>query len=437
MSKRFLPPRRALVFVLPALLLACSDSNVGTTSAAPPAAAPPAASTAPPSRAAPAAWQEGRDYTVLERARFLDTTGFEQPAEAFSVLVPRGWKHDGGVVWKSPQMCRGEMVTARWNVTSPDGAIRFQSLPLQAWGSASDPMTLQSMQMQAQQGGCAVGGPMNSERYLRDVMIPRDLQGATVVDVRPNDPARHELERTTDQTRAKLQQYGAQQVDFGIDAVTARLRWPDGSEGIALISVANIMTTMQNAFTGQVQRVSTSIASERSVVRFPPDRRQDAETFLANLKSSYRTNPQWKAAVDAYMERMRQQQNAIHHQRMRALADQTAANARAHAQRMADIQAQGAANTARHDARMAAMDQNMRSWESRQASQDRMHTSFVQTIREVETWQGTEGKVELSSGYAQAWSRGDGTYILSNKPTFDPRAAFQDQGWQEMKRTPP
>jgi hypothetical protein len=106
----------------------------------------------------------------------------------------------------------------------------------------------------------------------------------------------------------------------------------------------------------------------------------------------------------------------------------------AHNQRMADIQAQGSANTARHNDRMATMDSQMRSWEQQQASNDRQHTQFVQAIREVETWQGSHGAVELSSGYDQAWSRGDGTYILSNKPGFDPAAAFQDQNWTEMKR---
>jgi hypothetical protein len=82
---------------------------------------------------------------------------------------------------------------------------------------------------------------------------------------------------------------------------------------------------------------------------------------------------------------------------------------------------------------MAAMDNSMRSWEQQQAAQDRQHTSFVQTIREVETYRDGTGTVELSSGYEQAWSRGDGTYILSNKPGFDPSSVFQDQNWQQMQ----
>lgn len=104
---------------------------------------------------------------------------------------------------------------------------------------------------------------------------------------------------------------------------------------------------------------------------------------------------------------------------------------------MNDIQAQGAANTARHNERMGAMDQQMRSWEQQQSSQDRQHTQFVKAIREVETYNdGANGRVELSSGYDHAWSRGDGSYILSNSPNFDPSSVFQDQAWKPMEQVP-
>lgn len=385
-----------------------------------------------------AAFVEGRDYTVLERARFMDDTGFERPAEAFSVLLPRGWSHQGGVVWKGLQECRGEMVSAKWSVASPDGAIRFQTLPIHAWGWASDPMMLQQMQMMQQQGGCEIGSAIDATRYMREVFAPRELQGATIVDVRDNDPATRELRDQAARNMPKLQQYsGGGRIDVEADAVIARLRWEDGTEGIALVSVLNFITDMPNQFTGGMQRLVNGNATERSYIRFPAARRAEAETLLANLKSSYRTNPQWKEAIEGYFARMRQQQDVIHHQRMAAIAEQTAANARGHAQRMADIQRQGDANTARFQQRMAGMDSSMRSWEATQSSQDRMHTAFVQSIREVETWQGGDGKVELSSGYSQAWSRSDGSYILSNSPSFDPRAVLQDQAWQELKRANP
>lgn len=414
--------------VLTLMLVACAGSgDSGATSEGASSGAASAAN-----------FVEGRDYTVLERVRFMDAAGFEQPAEAFSVLLPRGWSHEGGVVWKGLQECRGEMVGARWSVTSPDGAIRYQVLPVHVWGSASDPTHLQLMHMARQQGGCEVGGVVDATQYLRDVFLPRELQGATIVDVRDNAPATQALRDGIRQNYAALTQYNAGgRSEFSADAVIANLSWPDGTEGIALVSVFNGVTTTVNPYTGMAQQLTNSNAPERSVLRFPASRRAEAEAILANIKSSYRTNPEWQTAVNGYFVRMRQQQDVIHHQRMQALAAQTAANTRAHQQRMADIQRQGAANTQRFEQRMAAMDANMRSWEAQQSSQDRMHTTFVQSIREVQTWQGGDGKVELSSGYDQAWSRGDGTYILSNSPSFDPRAVLQDQQWQELKPAKP
>jgi hypothetical protein len=85
--------------------------------------------------------------------------------------------------------------------------------------------------------------------------------------------------------------------------------------------------------------------------------------------------------------------------------------------------------------RLNNMDMNLRSWEERQNSQDRMHTNFIKTIREVENYQDETGKYELSSSYNHAWSRGDGsTFIMSNNPNFDPASVLQDQNWKEMKK---
>ena len=290
--------------------------------------------------------------------------------------------------------------------------------------------------MQAQSGGCEYGGPMSAEEYLRQVFLPRDLQGASITEIKENEAARLEIDRGAQRTVDALRQMGGMP-EVRNSAITARLKWSDGTEGVAFCSIMNVVNTTQDMYSGMMQQTSTSVTSERSFIRYTAARKDEAERFLANAKSSFRTNPAWKEAVDNFFVQMRDQQDMMHRQRMAAIDAQTRANTAAHNQRMANIQAQGAANTAAHNQRMSNMDNQMRSWESQQSSQDRMHTSFVQTIREVQTYQDGSGKVELSSGYDQAWSRGDGTYILSNSPSFDPSSVFQDQNWQEMKPTNP
>lgn len=404
-------------FILLAMLTSCSDTGTN----------PLNAQSSSPGKSR-TNWVEGKDYTVLERVRFMDEHGFERPAEAFSVLLPKGWKTTGGVAWKGLNECRGEMISARYSAVSPDGAIKFETLPIHSWGSATDPMMYQNMMMQAQNGGCQVAPPMDAEQYLREVFLPMGLNGATIVEVKNNDEAK----QASDERAMKYRQQQGYQTQVQNSAVTARLKWSDGTEGIALCQVMNIIMMVQDPYTGNVQRLSTSNANERSYIRFPAERRQEAEQVLATLKSSFRTNPEWQQAIDGYFANLRQHQDRMHHQRMAAIAQQTQANTAAHNQRMRNIQAQGAANTARHNERMGNMDASMRSWESQQSSNDRIHSSFVKTIREVETYRDGNGTVELSSGYDQAWSRGDGTYILSNSPGFDPSSVFQDQNWQEM-----
>lgn len=379
---------------------------------------------------------EGKDYTIMERVRFMDNTGFERPAEAFSVLLPKGWKHEGGIIWKSLQECRGEMVGARWSAGSPDGAIHFVSLPGHSWTWASDQMMQQTMMMQAQNGGCEMGMPIQAEQYFREVFAPRELQGATITELKENPDAVRALDEKTSKLQSGVNAYGGT-TTITNSAVTARLKWNDGSEGIALCSVTNMRNMSQDMYSGAMQETSTSFTSERSFIRFPAARKEEAERHLANIQSSVRTNPQWKQAVDGYFAALGQQMDMEHHRVMKAIDDRTQAMTAAHDQRMKDIQQQGAANTAAHNQRMDNMDNAMRSWESQQSSQDRSHTAFIKSIREVETYKDGTGTVELSSGYDQAWSRGDGTYILSNSPGFDPSSVFQDQNWQEMKPTTP
>jgi hypothetical protein len=61
--------------------------------------------------------------------------------------------------------------------------------------------------------------------------------------------------------------------------------------------------------------------------------------------------------------------------------------------------------------------------------------TYVDRIRGVETYVDriSGERVELASGYGQAWSNGRGAYILSNDPNFNPSNAFRER-WEEMPR---
>ena len=75
-----------------------------------------------------------------------------------------------------------------------------------------------------------------------------------------------------------------------------------------------------------------------------------------------------------------------------------------------------------------------RSWEKQNENTDKSSEWFSQYIRGVDSWTGEDGtRVELTSGYSNAWQKADGSYLLSNDPSFDPNVTFQES-WSRLNK---
>jgi hypothetical protein len=160
---------------------------------------------------------------------------------------------------------------------------------------------------------------------------------------------------------------------------------------------------------------------KRIVFTYPATESKQALNKFSVIMASFRTNPSWNETVNSYWKQVRQQSHVAHIGKLKLMDAQT--------------KAIGEATIRSGQERLKAMDSDIRSWEQRQDTQDRMHTNFIKTIREVENYQDETGKIELASGYDHAWSRGDGsTFIMSNDPSFNPGSVFSDQNWKEMKK---
>lgn len=386
----------------------------------PVAAAPLAGQAAPggsaPGRAvdepasAPGKFVEGEDYLELERVMFLDSMGFDQPVEAFSVLFPRGWKTEGGVRWLRVDACRGEMVSLWVKGTSPDGAIQFELAPVRSFGWSDDAIMMRGMQAAAAQGGCQLNQPFSAQEYVEGY-ARMDL-GATASDIRPDTTHEAEARRRDADAMAMARRFGNDTTQ-ATSAAYGSLSWPDGSEGISHVGVINVVTRRPNMVSGGVVTFSNTQVFYNVVMRFPPARRAEATRLMGTIVASQRINPVWQQAKDKYMMELGNAEHAARMEQIRLFGEQRAAYARA---------------------RSADMDRQMRGWERQQSAQDASVKRFVQTIREVETWNDGAGSVELNAGYEHAWSRGDGRYILSNSPNFDPNAVFLDPRWEPMRR---
>lgn len=366
-------------------------------------------------------YKEGSDYLLFERVRMLDKVGFTQPQEAYSVLLPKGWQHEGEVVWNGPETsCSG---TFRWlKAQSGDGQYSIELLPdiVYSWNTNTE-----LMQMNRSIGNaspyCLIGEPMDAEQYLRQVLAPEELGNPEILKVEPNPLVVEQMQQLNEENKRELMQYGAGEVQFHQTAINAQVRWKDGKEGWVVFGVSTIENVVPNYYNGSYDKIYTTQIAKRVVYKYPSGNKETSDNQFGVIMASFRTNPAWNGAVTQFWKDVRQKKQIIHIGKIRLMDEQT--------------RAIGEAAIRSGEARSKRMDTDMRNWEARQSSQDRMHTNFIKTIREVENYQDASGKVELSSGYDHAWSRGDGsTFVMSNNPNFDPASAFQDQSWKEMKK---
>lgn len=368
----------------------------------------------------PSAFTEGKDYTEFVRARVLDKVGFNQPVEAFSILVPKGWNVDGGIIWNPPgSSCAGTNLGVK--AGAADGKFSFEMFPNDMWSYNPDPQINQFNRSLPQVKYCWFGEPINAEAYFRNVFAPNELGNPEVLSVNPNPGGLRSMEETNNKTRQELMSYGASQVNFYPTSVHAKVKWKNGTEAIVLCGVNIIETLLPNMYTGATSKLYTSTASERVVLVYPAGEHSRAASILSVMMSSIRTNTAWKNTVNDFWASVRQQKQIAHIGKIRMMDEQT--------------RQMGENAIKKGQQNLNNMDANMRNWEASQQSQDRIHTNFVKAIREVETYRDETGRVELSSGYNHAWSRSDGSsFIMSDNPNFDPSSVFQDQRWKEMKK---
>ncbi len=364
-------------------------------------------------RAAQGKFVEGRDYVIFERKRFLDAQGFDRPVEAFSALIPKGWNAEGGVEWRGIQGCRGDIIANHLTVSSPDGAYRLESKPSRTFVWSNQQMMLGALQAAARQGGCQIAQTFDASQYI-ELSAANELN-ATASNIRPDDSQASLLRQMDEQANGIARQFG-QDSQQKTTTSFGDIAWPDGRRGLLHIAVTTMVNRRPDMLGGPPTVFSNTSVYYNVLVSFPEGGRDQAMKLYRLMQTSFRQNPVWKQAKESFLTKLGNIEHAGRMERIRLMGEQARAYAKS---------------------REEANDRQMRDWEARQASQDQQHKMFVQTMREVETWKDSSGTVELSSGYDQAWSRGDGTYILSSSPTFDPSSVFQDQRWQEMVRTKP
>ncbi|MFO1499816.1 MAG: tetratricopeptide repeat protein [Verrucomicrobiota bacterium] len=264
------------------------------TSATPVAGTPKASAPAagPQAKAVPGAatsqgghtFTEGKDYTVWQRVRIKDQNGFGQPVEAYSILLPKGWRTEGQVSWVINASCPADAVQNRVTAVSPDGAFRLEVFPQRNWQWFDDPMMLQNAQNSARMGyaGCALGPPYEAGQYMQQVFVPTDLRGAQLVSHRPNEAMARAMQEQAQRNNATFRAAGVN-LESRPSAEIGQLRFPDGQVGIVLCAVEQTVASMPNLLNGGRYASYQCRATVKTMLSGPAGREEETERILGTV----------------------------------------------------------------------------------------------------------------------------------------------------------
>ena len=79
------------------------------------------------------------DCLRLHQVKIIDPAGFGRPVEAASILLPKDWKVESGVVWTGDTGCPRNGIQLSLKAQSPDGKLGFEVFPGYTWSWENDP----------------------------------------------------------------------------------------------------------------------------------------------------------------------------------------------------------------------------------------------------------------------------------------------------------
>ncbi len=350
---------------------------------------------------------EGTDYIILKRFRLEDKQGFAQPVEVSSFVLPANWQVNSDVQWNMYNKCMPEIVQASINAKSPDGEYELMLFPVTQFDWSNDPIQLDAMQKGFYLHSCHIAQPLDAEGYIRNAIAPDIKAQVKSAQIIP------ELQQLMDagamQQTQLARQAGNDAYAHKGSAAEGLLQFADGKEGLAFCTVMQTIVTMPGTQGGTSSNFQCYV-SMRIVLKYKAGKEEMASKIMSTFFSSTKLNPTWFNGVQNFflaISKNAQDETWKHIQEVNAVQEQQGNNI-------------------------------IRNWEQRDDASTSAYTKgndgFGQYLRGVDNWTDADGnKIELTSGYSNAWSKADGSYILTDNPSFDPNVALQED-WKPLKK---
>ncbi len=352
---------------------------------------------------------EGKDYIILKRFRLEDKQGFSQPLEVSSFVLPANWQVNSNVQWNMYSKCIPEMVQASINAKSPDGEYELMLYPVTQFDWSDDPVYLDAMQRGFNLHSCHIAQPLDASGYIRNALAP-NIQ-AKVKSAKIIEALQQQMDAGAMQQTQLARQAGNNAYSHRGSAAEGLLQFNDGKEGLAFCTIMQTIVTLPGT-QGNIAHTYQCYANTRLVLKYKAGNEAMARKIMSTLFSTTKLNPTWFNGIQQFFMQIgmdAQKQTWQHIQEVHAVQEQQGNNI-------------------------------IRSWEAKNdastAAYAKDSDGFGQYLRGVENWTDADGnKVELTSGYSNAWNKSDGSYIMSNNPAFDPNVELGGtQNWGRMKQ---
>jgi hypothetical protein len=352
---------------------------------------------------------EGKDYIILKRVRVLDKQGFSQPIEVSSFVLPASWQVNSNVQWNTSNKCIPEMVQVSVNATSADGDYELTFYPATQFDWSDDPVYLDAMQRGFNLHSCHIAKPLDAAGYIRNALAPNI--NAQVKSSKIIDALQQQMDAGAMQQTQLARQAGNNAYSHQGSAAEGLLQFNDGKEGLAFCTIMQTIVTLPGT-QGNTAHTYQCYASTRLVLKYKAVNEAMARKIMSTLFSTTKLNPTWFNGIQQFFMQIgmdAQKQTWQHIQEVHAVQEQQGNNI-------------------------------IRNWEAKNDASTSAYSKdsdgFGQYLRGVDSWTDADGnKVELTSGYSNAWSKSDGSYLMSNNPAFDPNVELGGtQSWGRMKQ---
>jgi hypothetical protein len=240
----------------------------------------------------------------------------------------------------------------------------------------------------------------NAMQYLKKVIVP-----GYRANVQPQLIGEQELPQWA---QAVAQQQGqVMGVQMNVSAGKIRIAYAVNSQPVEEDLYAVVTTTVIAGMNPLYNQIGERVHGMRAA----KGQLDDQTKIMQTIVTSARPNLQWYNRYMQVCQQLTQQQM----QRIRAAGELSRYISQTHNE---------------------ISDMMMKSYENRQASEDRINKNWSQYMRGVDEYYNPveQRAVELPSGYKNAWVNGNGEYIVTDSVNFNPNVELKGN-WQQLKKS--